>query len=104
MAKNNTTGEQLTIAGTVPPVPANGLWEIIEELQSTPAKTHIGVVMIDAQYVRHETDTGDRMPVVRIRQIEFPTDTDDMKLLSKLLDRLQSERTGQMTLMEPDPE
>lgn len=102
MAKDGD--RQLTLSGTVPPVPACGLWEIFEELTATPAKAHIGVVMIDAQYVKHETDTGDQMPIVRIRQIEFPTDVEDIKVLSKLLDRLQSERTGQLSLMEPDPE
>lgn len=102
MAKNNTTGDEMAIAGTVPPVPANGLWEIIEALQNDPGQQHIGVVIVDAQYVRHETDTGGKMPTVRIRQIEFPQDADQIKILSTMLDQAQSERTGQLAIIDPD--
>jgi hypothetical protein len=102
VAKNED--RELTLSGTVPPVPACGLWEIFDELQDHPAKAHIGVVLIDAQYVKHETDTGGKMPIVRIRQVEFPTDPEQIKVLERLLDQLQSERTGQMSVLDPDPE
>jgi len=102
MAKNDD--REIVLAGTMPALPACGLWEIFEQLVNSPGDIHIGIVFVDAMHVRSETDTGALRPTVRLRQIEIPLDPDDIKTLHQMADRLQSERTGQMRLMEPDPE
>ena len=94
MAKNED--RELNIAGTVPPAPANGLWGIFDQLINTPGQTHVGIVVVDAQYTKHDTDTGDIAPTVRLRQFEFPVTADDRAALVAMLDRLQMDRTGQL--------
>lgn len=77
----------------------NGLDAIADQLVETPEKLRLCLVWLDVQYVRDVTDTGERIPVTRIRRIEVAGDADNApQELKDLVLRLNEKRTGKTPL------
>lgn len=77
----------------------NGLDAIADQLVETPEKLHLCIAWLDVQYIRDVTDTGERIPVTRIRRIEVAGDADNApQELKDLVLRLQEKRTGKTPL------
>lgn len=87
----------VTLRGKLPGGDSNGLAKIAGSLVKNPHKVHAVIALVDSSKTITDNDTGDAVPVVRIRRIEVILPK-DLGQAEKLLRRALEERTGQITL------
>jgi hypothetical protein len=77
----------------------NGLDAIAEKLVETPEKLRLCLMWLDVREIRDVTDTGERVPVLRVRRVEVAGDADDApQELRDMVLRLAEARTGKTPL------
>lgn len=77
----------------------NGLDYIADKLVSQPEALRLCLAWVDVKEIRDVTDTGERVPVVRVRRIEYVADAKEApQELRDLALRLSEERTGKTPL------
>lgn len=77
----------------------NGLDSMAEELVESPSRIVVGLVWLDVPTITDNTETGARVPTVRIRRIEPLGGVDEIPAeIRKLAARLHEERTGRVPL------
>jgi hypothetical protein len=88
---------KVNIAGTVPANEFNGLMEILDEINEKPHVRRRAVIEWDAASVNRITDTQQKVPTIRIHQIE-PLNADDQAFdvdCRRFLDERVKARPGQ---------
>lgn len=77
----------------------NGLDSHAKKFIETPERLHLALVWLDVKEIRDMTDTGERIPVLRVRRAELVGDAHDApQELRDLALRLYEERTGKTPL------
>jgi hypothetical protein len=95
---------EISLSGALPRGDANGLGVIVKSLIREPEKIHALVVLVDTTKLVTHVDTGETIPVLRIRRIEVIRDA-DMKEAERLIRRSWEQRNGDTVLpleMEDD--
>lgn len=92
----------LSLSGALPAGDGNGLAKIAGDLVRNPRKVHVAVMLVDSPKTVINNDTGDAVPVVRIRRVEVVL-RKDLAAAERLLRRAMEDRTGQ-TVMDMDLE
>lgn len=73
----------------------NGLDALAGDLINSPDDLQVAVVWLDTQKVTIDTDSGEQVPMVRIRRIEPVGDTDAVsKAVRELVGKAFESRTG----------
>jgi len=85
------------LASALPGGNANGLGAILDELTRDPEGKRVVIAIIDTKKVETDIDTGEVVPVVRIRRIEALTGM-DLKAGHQLFRRVHEHRTGRVQL------
>lgn len=81
----------------------NGIDQMSDDLVETPEKIRTYVIEADVSKIVDDTDSGNRVPYLRIQRIEFIGGSDDLsKELRKMLESRVSERTGRAPLPYSD--
>lgn len=88
----------LALSGRLPRGDANGLAAIVHQLVDDPGNVHVLVVLADCVKVTRLVESGDTVPMVRVRRVEAITDSADRASLRRLLMREFERRTGQPVL------
>lgn len=77
----------------------NGLDAHVKKFVETPERLHLVLAWVDVKEIRDMTDTGTRVPVLRMRRCELVGDAKDApQELRDLALRLYEERTGKTPL------
>lgn len=83
----------------------NGLDAIVDELVATPSRIVVGLVWLDVPTITDNTETGARVPTVRVRRIEPLGGVQEIPdEVRKLAARAHEERTGRTPLPFDDVE
>ncbi len=85
------------LSSKLPGGDANGIAKIVAELVKAPHKVQVLVALVDSQKCVTDHDTGDVVPVVRIRRVEVVR-KQDLKEAERLLRRALEARTGETVL------
>ncbi len=88
---------EIKLSSKLPGGDANGIARIAGELVKTPHKVQVLIALVDSQKSIADHDTGDVIPVVRIRRVEV-VHRADLQEAERLLRRALELRTGQVTL------
>jgi hypothetical protein len=91
----------IAMSGKLPKGDGNGLVAILSELVRDSGKEgpiFVAIALIDGKKVTLDRDTGEKVPLVRVRRIEVILDDEDMKVCRRLMERSLTRRTGQETL------
>lgn len=77
----------------------NGLDAVVDELIENPTTVYAAVIMFDVPKIVDNTETGDRVPYVRVRRIETlgPAKEVDQKFVT-MFAKLVEQRTGSAPL------
>jgi hypothetical protein len=91
---------KVRLAGALPgDEEINGLDAIASKLIEQPERLRLCLVWVDVRKIEDMTDTGERIPVARVRRIEYAGDAKDApQELRDLALRLYEERTGKSPL------
>ena len=92
----------ISLSGSLPGGDQNGLAKITSALVKNPRKVHAVIALVDSSKTVMNHDSGDSMPVVRIRRIEVVL-PDDLAAAERLMRRALEARTGQ-TMLDMDLE
>jgi hypothetical protein len=95
---------EISLSGALPRGDANGLGPIVKSLIREPEKIHALVVLVDTTKLVTHVDSGECIPVLRIRRAEVIRDA-DMKEAERLIRRSWEQRNGDTVLpleMEDD--
>lgn len=77
----------------------NGVDAIASELVEDPEQIHVGVVYFDVKHVTDDTDTGERVPTIRVRRLEpISTVGAAPAALQKLVGQAFTARTGRKAI------
>jgi hypothetical protein len=87
----------ISLSGSLPRGDANGLGVIVKSLIRDPEKVHALIVLVDCTKQIHYTDTGETIPVLRIRRAEVVR-AGDLKEAERLIRRSWEERSGDTVL------
>jgi hypothetical protein len=90
---------KVKLSGALPGDEYNGLDSIAKQLVETPERLQLCLVWLDVRKIEDMTDTGERIPVVRVRRTEPVGDAKSApQELRDLALRLYEERTGKAPL------
>lgn len=78
---------------TLPSGDGNGLTAIIHDMIANPEEFRVAICIVDCKGVNYDTDSGDRIPTVRVRRIEAITDRGDMDVADTLMRRAMQRRS-----------
>jgi hypothetical protein len=95
---------EISLSGALPRGDANGLAPIVKSLIRDPERVHALVVLVDTTKLVTHVDSGETIPVLRIRRAEVIRDA-DMKEAERLIRRAWEQRNGDTVLpmeMEDD--
>jgi hypothetical protein len=95
---------EISLSGALPRGDGNGLGVIVKSLIREPEKIHALVVLVDTTKLVTHVDTGETIPVLRIRRAEVIRD-EDLKEAERLVRRAWEQRNGDTVLpleMEDD--
>jgi hypothetical protein len=95
---------EISLSGALPRGDANGLGVIVKSLIRDPEHIHALMVLVDTTKLVTHVDTGETIPVLRIRRAEVIRDA-DLKEAERLIRRSWEERNGDTVLpleMEDD--
>lgn len=85
------------LAGALPAGDANGLSTLVGDLVDDPQNLRVVIAIIDCKEIRTSIDTGEAVPVARIRRIEA-IPAHDLKAGKTLFRRAHEHRTGRTAL------
>ena len=88
---------EISLSGALPKGDANGLGPIVKSLIRDPEKVHALVILADCNKLVTHVDSGETVPVLRIRRAEVIRDQ-DLKEAERLVRRSWEERNGEMVL------
>ncbi len=88
---------EVKLSGKLPGGDGNGLARISGQLVKLPHKVQVLVALVDSCKTITDTDSGDTIPVVRIRRVEVVR-TQDLKEAERLIRRALEARTGETVL------
>jgi hypothetical protein len=88
---------EVKLSSKLPGGDANGIAKILGELVKAPHKVQVLVALVDSQKSVTDHDTGDIVPVVRIRRVEVVR-KQDLKEAERLIRRALEARTGETVL------
>lgn len=88
---------EIKLSAKLPAGDANGLAKITGQLVKEPHKVHVLIALVDSNKTTTDHDTGDVVPVVRIRRIEVVR-KQDLTEAERLVRRALEERTGETVL------
>jgi hypothetical protein len=88
----------MKISGALPAGDGNGLSAIVSDLVREPHKLHVCIALVDCKSYTTDVDSGDIVPVARLRRIEVVNDAGDMKVAETLMRRSLDHRTGREEL------
>jgi hypothetical protein len=88
---------EASINGALPKGDANGLGPAIRGLIDEPHRFHVVLSIIDCKKVTTDNDTGEIIPVARIRRIEVVL-RDDLPVAEQLMRRALESRNGRTVL------
>ena len=80
-------------SGALPKGDANGLGPIISALVAEPDRKHVIIGVVDNKQTITDNDTGDVVPVIRMRRIEVVPEI-DRQVVEKVLRRAVESRMG----------
>jgi hypothetical protein len=89
---------EISLSSRLPGGDANGLGSIAGPMVSNPHNVHVLVVLVDCAKTVTDCDTGDTIPVARIRRVEAIKGQDDIATCERLVRRAIEQRTGQTVL------
>lgn len=95
---------EISLSGALPKGDANGLAPIVKSLIRDPEHLHALLVIADCNKLVTHVDTGETIPVLRIRRVEVIQDQ-DLKEAERLVRRSWEKRNGDTVLpleMEDD--
>lgn len=88
---------EVSMSGKLPRGDANGLGAIARQLIRDPEKVHALIVLVDCTRLVTEVDTGETIPVMRIRRAEAIRKS-DLAEAQRLVKRAWEERCGDTVL------
>jgi hypothetical protein len=88
---------EVSMSGKLPRGDANGLGAIARQLIRDPEKVHALIVLVDCTRLVTEVDTGETIPVMRIRRAEAIRRS-DLAEAQRLVRRAWEERCGDTVL------
>jgi len=88
---------EVSLSGRLPRGDANGLGAIARELIHKPEQVHALIVLVDCTRLVTEVDTGETIPVMRIRRAEAILKL-DLKEAQRLVRRAWEHRCGDAVL------
>jgi hypothetical protein len=88
---------EISLSGALPKGDANGLAPIVRSLIRDPERIHALVVLVDTSKLVTHVDTGETVPVLRVRRIEVILGS-DLKEAQRLIRRSWEARSGSGTL------
>lgn len=86
-----------SLSGALPKGDANGLGPIVRDLIDQPHRFHVVLAILDCSKVTTNNDTGEVIPVARIRRIEVVL-KDDLHVGEQLMRRSLEKRAGRSVL------
>lgn len=89
--------DPVRLSATLPGGEGNGLSAISAHLAKQPRTLRVVIAIVDCKEIRTNNDTGDVIPVARIRRIEALT-ADDLRAGRSLFRRAYERRTGREAL------
>lgn len=89
---------EISLSAKLPGGDANGLGSIAGPMVANPSNVHVLVVLVDCSKTVTDCDTGDTIPVARIRRVEAIKGKDDVATCERLVRRAIEQRTGQTVL------
>lgn len=95
---------EISLSGALPRGDANGLSPIVKSLIRDPEHVHALICLVDTTKLVTHVDTGECIPVLRIRRVEVIGDQ-DLKEAERLVRRSWERRNGDTVLpleMEDD--
>lgn len=96
----------VSLSSRLPQGDANGIGPIIKDLISEPETVHALIVLVDCKKITTDVDSGETVPIMRIRRIEAIRKA-DIAEAQRLIRRAWEERSGDTVLpmeMEDDIE
>lgn len=93
-----------SLSARLPRGDANGIGPIVKELISEPETVHALIVLVDCKKITTDVDSGETVPIMRIRRIEAIRPA-DIKDAQRLIRRSWEDRNGGTVLpmeMEED--
>ena len=88
---------EISLSGRLPKGDADGLGAIARDLIAEPEKVHAVICLIDCTKIVTEVDTGETIPVARIRRAEAIRPA-DLKEAQRLIRRAWEQRCGDTVL------
>lgn len=85
------------LKSTLPKGEGNGLDAIVSELIHDPKRYRIGIIIFDNKHTDADHDSGEIVPIVRIRRVEVVVE-DDISIAENLMRRSLDKRCGGETL------
>lgn len=89
--------DPVRLNATLPAGDGNGLAAISADLVDSPRDLRVVIAIVDCKEIRTNNDTGDVIPVARIRRIEALT-AEDLRAGRSLFRRAYERRTGREAL------
>lgn len=86
-----------SLSGSLPKGDANGLAPIVRDLIDQPHRFHVVMAILDCSKIHTNNDTGEVIPVARIRRIEAVI-KDDLSVAEQLMRRALEKRAGRTVL------
>lgn len=85
------------LAGALPAGDANGLAAHTADFVNAPDEVRVLVLLVDTKELKTLIDTGEVVPVLRIRRVEA-VPNDDLAAAKKFFRRAHEHRTGRVAL------
>lgn len=95
-----------SLSSRMPKGDANGIGPIVKDLIGEPETVHALIVLVDCKKITTDVDSGETVPIMRIRRLEAIRKS-DIKDAQRLIRRAWEERNGETVLpmeMEDDIE
>lgn len=93
-----SSDNQVKLLGKLPTADANGLRHHADTFVEDPATMQLAIVLMNAQGMDENYDTGVITAKVRVKRIEVVVDPNDAKALKRLMLRALEQRTGKTVL------
>lgn len=88
---------EISLSGKLPRGDANGLGPLARALIQEPEQIHAVIILLDCTKIVTEVDTGETIPVARIRRAEAIRPA-DMREAQRLIRRAWEQRSGDTVL------
>jgi hypothetical protein len=89
---------EIRLSTSLPAGEANGLGPVGARMVRDPHAVHVLIALVDCKQTITDNDSGDTVPVARIRRVEAVTNPEDIATCERLVRRAIEKRTGQTVL------